>query len=146
MDIETLRVRVSGEEINALVKERVPEEAGVRDLRIIPTAEGVQMTGRYTGMLLPLGFDLLWVCSVTAGQLRAQLSQVRVAGFPATKLRGVLLGVLSEYLTSQAGIQIQEDVILFDVDAFLRAQDIPVRVTLTAVHCQAGWIVLEAGC
>jgi len=146
MDIEILRLRVSGEEINALVKEHMPEETGVRDLRIVPTVEGVQMTGRYSGMLLPMPFDLLWVCSVVEGQIQAQLSQVRVAGFPATKLRGVLLGVVAENLANLPGLLVKEDVIRLEVNTFLQARCIPVRVTPSAVHCQPGWIVLEVGC
>ena len=146
MDIELLRLRVSAEEINALVKEHVPAETGVRDLRIVPTADGVQMTGRYSGMLLPMPFDLLWVCSVVEGQIQAQLTQVRVAGFPATKLRGVLLGVVAENLANLPGLQIKDDVIRLDVNTFLQARSIPIRVTPSAVHCQPGLIVLEAGC
>ncbi len=145
MDIETLRLRISGEEINALVDEHLPEDTGVRDLRIALTAEGVQMTGRYTGMLLPLSFETLWVCGVAEGRLQARLSQMRVAGFPATKLRGVLLGVLAENITDLPGLHVQDDVIHLDVNVFLEARAIPLRLTPSAVNCQPGWIVLEAG-
>jgi hypothetical protein len=144
MDIETLRLRVSGEEINALLGEHLPEETGVQNLQVLPTAEGIQMTGRYTGMLLPLSFETLWVLGVAEGRLRAQLTQVRVAGFPATKLRGVLLGVLAENIADVAGLMVQDDQVHFDVNVFLEDQAVPLRLTPSAIHCQPGWIILEA--
>src|SRR5262249_31140281 len=126
-------------------QEHLPQETGVENLQIVPTPEGVQMTGRYAGMLLPLAFETLWVLGVTTGQLQAQLTQVRVAGFPATKLRGVLLSVLAENIAGLPGLQVHDDQVLLDVNAFLKEHDVPVRLTLSAVHCQSGWIILEAG-
>ncbi len=145
MHIETLRLRVSGEELHALLLEHLPQDAGVENLELTLTADGVQMTGKYTGMLLPLSFDTLWVLGVAEGQLRAQLAQVRVAGFPATKLRSVLLAVLAENIAGVAGLQVSDDRIHLDVNALLQDQGIPVRIPLSAVHCQTGWIILEAG-
>ena len=146
MDIETLRLRISSEEINALVGEHLPEETGVQDLRILLTAEGILVTGRYTSMILPRSFETLWVCDVAEGLLQARLSQVRVAGFPATKLRGVLLSVLAENFAGLPGLFVKDELIHLDVNVLLQSQAIPLRLTPSAVYCQPGFFVLEAGC
>lgn len=143
MDIERLRLRITEESVSSLAQEHLPPNAGVQDLKIALTAEGVQVSGRYTGMLLPLSFETLWEPGVNEGRLQARLAQVRVAGFPATRLRGVLLSTLADNVNGVPGLQISEDVVTLDANVFFQGQKVPLRMTFTAIHCQAGLLVLE---
>jgi hypothetical protein len=145
MDIENLRVRVAEEELNALVKEHLPADLGLQGLRIVLTAEGIGVHGQYTTMLMPISFETLWAPEVAKGQVQASLTRVNVAGFPATKLRGVLLKVIADNIGGQPGVHFEGEVVRLDLDAFLAAHKIPLRVRPTAIRCTAGALILEAG-
>jgi hypothetical protein len=145
MDIEVLRVRMTEEELTSLTGENVPPDTGVKGLRITLTMEGIQVNGQYTGMLLPISFETLWEPLIIEEQLQARLARITVAGFPATKLRGVLLRVLADNIGGQPGVHFEGEVIRLDLAVLLAAHKIPVRVKPTAVRCAPGFLVLEAG-
>jgi hypothetical protein len=144
MDIEVVRVRVSQETLNSLMGERVPPDLGLKGLRITLTTEGIQVNGQYT-MVLPISFETLWEPLVVGEQLQGRLTRITVAGFPATKMRGVLLKVMADNIGGQPGVHFEGDVIRLDHDAFLKAHKVPVRVKPLAVRCEPGFLVLEGG-
>jgi len=145
MDIESLRLLVTEEELNSLLQEQLPKDTGVRNLRIGLLPEGVQVNGQYTTMLMPIAFETLWELSVAEGQIQARLMTVKVAGFPATKLRGVLLSALADNLSEQPGVKIQDEVVRLNLNELLEARDVPVRVNPKAIHCARGQLVFEGG-
>jgi hypothetical protein len=145
MDIEALRLVVSEEEVNTLLTQNLPRDSGIEDLRITFTPEGVQVRGKYPTMLMRISFETFWTVSVGEGLLVARLSDIKVSGLPAGKLRGVLLGMLTDTLTQHSGVIVQGDVVQIDINKALQAKDVPVRIRLSAVRCTTGRLVIEAG-
>jgi hypothetical protein len=145
MNIEALRLVVTEEEANTLLIENFPKDAGVEDLRIAFAPNGIQVRGKYPTMLLHISFETSWTVTVSEGLLAARLSDIRVSGLPAGKLRGVLLGMLADTLTQNPGVTVQGDVVQVDLNAALKAKEVPVSIRLTGVHCTTGKLVVEAG-
>lgn len=145
MDIEVLRVRVTEEELDSLVQKHVPADLGLAGLRIVLTAEGIGVRGQYTTMVMPISFETLWEPAILRGQVHARLVRVNVAGFPATKLRGVLLKVIADNLGGQPGVYFEGEAVRLDLDALLAAHQIPVRFKPKAIQCTAGALIFEGG-
>jgi hypothetical protein len=145
MDIEALRLLITEDELNSLLQEHLPTDAGVRNLRVGLLPEGVQVNGQYTTMLMPIAFETLWELSVTEGHIQARLATVKVAGFPATKLRGVLLSALADNVSQEPGVTIQDEVIRVNLNDLLRSRDVPVRLTPHVIRCARGALVFEGG-
>jgi hypothetical protein len=85
------------------------------------------------------------VLTVAAGRVQARLASVKVAGLPATLLRGVLLKVIRDATAQQPGIEVHDDSISVDLAPLLLARNVPVTVHLTAVRPGAGHLLIEAG-
>jgi hypothetical protein len=145
MDIQALRVLVREDEINQHLPQVLPPDAGVQNLRVRLTPEGAVVLGEYPTFMLKMSFETLWELSVIAGVLEARLASVKVAGLPATLLRGVLLKVIRDATAAQPGVRVQDERICVDVGAVLKDKKIPVAVELTAVYCGPGEVVIEAG-
>jgi hypothetical protein len=145
MDIQELRVRIAEDEANTLLQERLPANAEVKDLRVQLNPDGVHVQGKYSGMLVPISFDMLWEVEVAGGEILARLARLSVAGLPAGKLRGVLLNVLADNVAGQPGVVFNQDTIHIDINAILQAQDVPVRLRPRAIRCDQGSLIFEAG-
>jgi hypothetical protein len=94
---------------------------------------------------MKMSFETLWEVSVAAGVVQSRLAHVKVAGLPATLLRGVLLKVIRDATAQQPGLSVQDDAVRIDVQEALRAKGIPLNVYPTAVQCGEGHVILEAG-
>jgi hypothetical protein len=145
MEIQALRVRIHEDEINEHLPRVLPPDTTVENLRIRLAPEGVLVQGEYPTFMVKMAFETLWEVSVAEGLVQAKLASVKVAGLPATLLRGVLLKVIRDATANQPGLVVRDDSILLDVAAVLAAKKIPVTVPLTDVCCKSKEIVIEAG-
>jgi hypothetical protein len=144
MEIQTLRALVREDEINELLPRVLPPDAAVENLRVRLTPAGVVVVGDYPTFMLKMSFETLWEVSGDAGVVQARLADVKVAGLPATLLRGVLLKVLRDVTAQQAGVSVEEDRVRVDVPQLLQARQVPLQIHLTAVRCGPGTLVIEA--
>jgi hypothetical protein len=145
MDIQALRVLVREDEINQHLPRLLPPDAGVQNLRVRLTPEGVVVLGEYATFMLKMSFETLWELSVAAGRIEARLASIKVAGLPAKMLRGVLLKVIRDNTASVPGVCVQDENVCVDVAALLKEKKIPVTVEVTAVRCGPGQVLIEAG-
>jgi hypothetical protein len=145
MEIEALRVRVGEKEVNHHLPGVLPPDVPVENLRVQFTPDGVLVQGDYPAFMVKMAFETLWELSVADGAVQARLASVKVAGLPATLLRGVLLKVIRDVTAQQPGLSVREDSLVVEVAEYLRAKNIPVTIRLTAVRCGAGEVVIEAG-
>jgi hypothetical protein len=145
MEIQALRLLVGEDEINKALPRLIPPDAGIENLRIRLVPEGLVVQGEYPTFMLRMSFETLWEVAAEAGRVRARLSTVKVAGLPATLLRGVLLKVIRDATAQQPGIVVQEDSITVEPAPLLKAKEIPVTLYLTAVRPGLGHLFIEAG-
>src|SRR4051794_32760086 len=144
MEILALRLFVAEDDVNGLLARHVPADVGVENLRVRITPEGVHVLGDYPTMFLKVAFETLWALSVAAGRLEARLASVKVAGVPATLLRGVLMKVLED-AAARPGLRVEGESLLVDGEELLRANGFPVRLNLAEVLCSVGSLVVRAG-
>jgi hypothetical protein len=145
MEIQSLRLLVREEEINQHLPRALPPDAGVENLRVRLTPEGVVVQGEYPTFMLRMSFETLWEITAAAGKVQARLASVKVAGLPATLLRGVLMKMIRDATAGQPGVQVQDECVSVDLRKLLAARQIPVEVHLTTVRPGAGHLLIEAG-
>jgi hypothetical protein len=144
MEIQSLKLIVTEADANLLLAEFVPADLEVKNLHVRFTPEGVQVTGETQALLFKVSFSTLWEMAVLDEKVMLRLSSMKVAGIPAGKLRGVLMKVLRDAVAGKPGITVGDERIEVDVNAILQAREVPLRMRLTTIHCDAGVVVVSA--
>jgi hypothetical protein len=145
MEIVSLKLWLSEEDLNKLIAKHTPPDQPIRDLQVKLHPEGVRVTGAYPVTFFNVRFDTLWALSVQAGRLVAHLAELKVAGAPAGLVRGMLMEMLGAQLEEEEGVRVEGENIVVDPDALIGRLGLTGRTNLTAVRCEAGRIVIEAG-
>jgi hypothetical protein len=145
MEIHTLKLVVSEDGINALLDAFVPEDASVDNLRVRITPEGLHILGDYSTVFGKVPFDTLWDMRIVAGCIHARLAALKVSGVPGNLFRTTVLDLIQDLLDRNAGIVLEEETLLIDVETVARSKRLLLRCNLRDVRCEAGRLLLEAG-
>jgi hypothetical protein len=145
MDIHTLNVSITEEEINTLVAEFPPSDSAVENLRVRLTPEGIVVFGDYPAMLMKMSFETLWEVKGIGSVVEAKLASIKVSGLPAKMLRGVLLKTIRDMTAREPGIRVEDESIRVDLSKHTALQRLRLRVNLIGVRCSLGHLVIEAG-
>jgi hypothetical protein len=145
MDIHTLNVSITEEEINTLVAEFPPSDSAVENLRVRLTPEGIVVFGDYPAMLMKMSFETLWEVKGIGSVVEARLASIKVSGLPAKMLRGVLLKTIRDMTAREPGIRVEDESIRVDLSKHTALQRLRLRVNLIGVRCSLGHLVIEAG-
>lgn len=145
MDIQTLRLFVSEQELNELVRQHQPADAPVKNLSVRVTLEGVRVSGEAT-VMMTMSFESVWRPAVVGGKVTVELVELTAAGFPATILRPLVMGALRDAV-KDAAVQVTDEAIVVDVQELVRRERLPVNVRfeVQSVRCVDGGVVAEAG-
>jgi hypothetical protein len=144
MEILALRATISEQALNDLATRRLPRNLPVEELRFEVIPEGLIVRGEYP-LLVKVRFETLWQLSVSEGKVLARLARLHTLGMPMGPLKGMVLDLIATTLRKEEGLHVDEDAIIVDVERLLAREGLTARLNLTAVRCQAGAILLEAG-
>lgn len=145
MEIHTLKLSVSEQELNELVAEAPSGKHTVENLRVRLTPEGIVVLGDYPAMFMKMAFETLWEVKGIGSIVEARLASVKVSGLPAGMLRGVLIKTLRDLLANEPGVRVTDESIHVDLSKHTTLQRLRLRVHLTGVRCTEGNLVIEAG-
>jgi hypothetical protein len=145
MEIQALKLFVTEEEINDLLTKFLPPDLPVQDLVVRLTPDGVVVQGVYPTLLVKMAFETLWEVTAAGPEVEARLANVKVAGLPAGKLRGLLVKMIRDAAAPEPGVRVQDESLRVDLEEALRAKGLPLQVNFTAVRCSLKSLVLEAG-
>jgi hypothetical protein len=145
MEILSLKLALSEEDVNNLVARHGGNDPPVRDLKVRLLPEGVRVSGAYPVTFFNVNFDTLWALSVEGREVAARLADLKVAGAPAGLVRGMLLEMISGNIAREEGARVEGESVLVDPDVLLTRVGLTGRMNLRAVRCEAGRVVVEAG-
>jgi hypothetical protein len=145
MEIQSLRMLLAEQDVNQLLKEHLPKEYAVENPRVRISTEGVLFAGEYPTVFIKVPFETLWEMSVVNGLLLARLAAIKVSGVPASMFRGVLMDVIQEAVSREAGVHLEDEVIHINIVEAARARKVPLRMHLKTVQHRDGVLVIEAG-
>jgi hypothetical protein len=145
MEIQALKLFVTEDEINDMLAKFLPPDLPVQDLRVSLTPGGVVVQGVYPTLLVKMAFETLWEITAAGPEVEARLANVKVAGLPAGKLRGLLVKMIRDAASHEPGLRVEDESLRVDVEEALRAKGLPLQVHFTGVRCSLNSLVLEAG-
>jgi len=145
MKVESLRVHIAEDDVNQLLPRAVPPDAGVENLQVRLTPEGMLLLGEYRALLVRMSFETRWEIALADNRVALRLAGVKVAGLPAGLLRGVLLKMVRDATAKEPGITVEEDKVVVDVAAAIKEKQLPLEIHLRTVKCGAGELLIEAG-
>ena len=145
MELQSLRLLVTDDDLRDLAAHHLPKELPVENLHLAVTADGVRVSGSYPLLMMSVSFETIWTLLVVEGQAEARLTTLRVAGLPASKFKGIILKLLRDELKNNSAVTMTEGGLRFDLEAAIRREGVSCRPNLRAFHCQAGQMIVEAG-
>ena len=131
MEIITLRLVVTEDDLNGLLIRFDAVPPKVRDLHLRVTSDGLSLAGVYQ-TILPIQFNTEWRIVVEAGKLVARLSGMKAVGVGLGFLKGYVLKAVS---SSSTLIELKGDRLEFDLDRFLDEMAVPIKTNLQSVCC-----------
>jgi hypothetical protein len=143
MEIQALKVVIPEDVLTHLALDTVPSEANVRDLRVRVTAQGAHILGTYH-MFVSMPFETFWELAVQSGKILARLAGLKVGGFGAGVVKGVLLGAMADGARQVPGLQLDGETLILDLDRLLGSRGYPVRTNLTLIQCREGSLLIES--
>lgn len=146
MDIQTLKIYATDQELQRLAQKNLPPDAPVKNFAVKASPDGVRVSGEIATPMLPVGFESLWQPAVEDGRVVVRLAALSAAGFPATPLRALVLDLLKGQI-KEPFIDVRDDAVVVDVQDLVRQQNLPMalRFEVLAVRCLEGGVVVEAG-
>jgi hypothetical protein len=144
MEIHRLTVSLTDKSLNDLAQEHLVEEVAIEDLEIRILPDGVHVKGTYQ-MFVPVSFEAHWELGIEAGRVTGRLAQFRTLGMPANVLKSLIMNVIADAARKEPWLSVQGDTVHADVDAMFRKQGLQARTNLTAIRCQSGVMIVEAG-
>jgi hypothetical protein len=145
MNILALKVVVTDQELTELTRRELrSSKAPLKDVTIRFTPEGVQVKGSYH-MMVTMPFETEWKVTVEAGRLVLTLGDLKVSGFGAAMMRGVMLQTIAANVPIRDAVTVKDESLVVDLDRVLSQNGLNARTNLRSVRCDAGTMVIEAG-
>jgi hypothetical protein len=144
MEIHALHATVSEQDLNDLARKHLTSDIAVEELRIQITPEGLVIKGEYP-MLVTVSFETLWELGVSGGKVVARLAKFRTLGMPMSVLKSLVMGMIASAAKKEPWLEVAGDTVHVDVEQALAGEGLKASLNLTAVRCQAGALVIEAG-
>jgi len=142
MDIHSLRLTVSEEDLNQLAARNLRDQP-IEDISFRVATDGIHIKGVYP-LFINVSFETHWELGVQAGKITARLAGLRAFGVPGNVFKSAILKLLADAAQKHDWLRIENDIIFAEVERLLAKNGVTVQTNLTAVTCQEGTIVIES--
>ncbi len=143
MEIQSLKLLITEQEINDIATKLLAQNQQTRDVRVRLAPEGAYITGVYQ-TLVAVSFETFWQLGVRSGKITARLANFKAGGFGAGMLKGVLMNAISDAAKKEDSLRVEEETLVFDLDRLLTKKGFPARTNLTTVRCNSGNLIIES--
>src|SRR3954447_26776962 len=113
MEIHSLHVLLTEQDLNELAQKHVPQDAPVDDLRVRLSPEGVHVTGTYP-FFINVKFETIWQVKAAEGKLVAQLTKFRAMGVPGNIFKSAIMKVIEDMAKSHTWVRVAGDLLIAD--------------------------------
>jgi hypothetical protein len=144
MEIHRLILTLTEQDLSDLARKHVAEDAGIEELEIRITPEGVRVKGVYP-VFMPVSFEAVWELGVHKGRASAKLINFRTMGMPVNVLKSLIMNLVADAAKRERWLEVQGDYVLADLDALLKENGLPSQTRLTSIRCGTGSLIVEAG-
>ena len=140
MEIQSLRIVATEADVNDLAAKLFPAKGNVRDVRINLAPPGIRVTGKYQ-TVIGIPFETLWEISILDGRIAARLRKLKAGALSLGLAKGYVLDAIADTVGM---VELRDESLLFDLDAFLCEKGMPLRTNLSSVRCDTGHLIIES--
>jgi hypothetical protein len=144
MEIQSLKLFLTDADVVTLAQHALRDGDEIDELAVRLTPEGVRLSGQYPTGFFKVPFETLWQVRAAGPEIHVRLASVTVAGLPGGMLNGMLLKMARDALEGEAGVRVEDDVIIVHVSEAVRSRGIDLLVRFAAVRLSIGAAVIEA--
>jgi hypothetical protein len=144
MEIHSLKISVSEQDVNEAIRRHLPKDQPIEELSVRLAPEGIYVQGIYP-FFVNVSFETQWQVAVSEGKVVVQLVNLRAFGMPGNIFKSAILKVIGDAARKQQGVVVENDRLILDPDRMLAQHGLTARTNLKAVCPQQGLLVVDAG-
>jgi len=144
MEIHSLHVLVTEQDLNELAKQHMPKDLPVEDMRLRLSPEGVHVTGVYP-FFISVKFETIWHLSAEQGKAIAQLTKFRAMGVPGNIFKSAIMKMVEDIAKKESWVKVAGDQLIADPDQAMAKYAVAAKTHLKSIIVQTGLMVIEAG-
>ncbi len=144
MELHALRLSLSEQDLNELLRKYVPKDADIEDLRVRLGEQCVHVTGTYP-FFIPVRFETVWEVGVENGHASARLASFKAMGVPGNIFKSAVVKIVEDIARQENWIRIVGDRFLADLELGCSKYAVLAHLHLRSIVVHAGQLTLEAG-
>ena len=143
MKVENIRISITDQDLNELIRSRFPDNAPVRDLAACVQRDGIAVTGKCSVKFVPIRFEAILCPRADGGVLVVELANLKAVGPLGNALKGVLMSFARDALSEVPGVDGDGNEIRFDFRDLLASKGIVCEFESMCVQTHSGTLTLE---
>ncbi len=144
MEIHSLHVLLTEQDLNELHKKHAPKDVPVEDVRLRLSPEGLHVTGVYP-FFINVKFETIWHVSAEQGKAVARLTKFRAMGVPGNIFKSAIMKMIEDIAKKEPWIRVDGDQLIMDLDQACAQYAVAGKTHLKSIIVQTGLLVIEAG-
>jgi hypothetical protein len=144
MELHALRLSLTEQDLNDLLRKYMPKNVDVEDLRVKFANGAIHVTGIYP-FFFPVRFETIWEVGVDGGHASARLASFKAMGVPGNIFKSAVVKIVEDIAKQESWIRIAGDRFLADLELGCSKYAVLAHLHLKAITVQPGQLMLEAG-
>ena len=144
MELHSLRLSLTEQDLNDLLRKYMPKNVEVEDLRVKLVGGNIHVTGIYP-FFFPVRFETIWEVGVDNGHASARLASFKAMGVPGNIFKSAVVKIVEDIARQESWIRIVGDRFLADVELGCSKYAVLAHLHLKSITVQPGHLMLEAG-
>ena len=144
MELHALRLSLTEQDLNDLIRKYMPKNVDVEDLRVKFADKLIHVTGIYP-FFFPVRFETIWEVGVENGHAAARLASFKAMGVPGNIFKSAVVKVVEDLAKQENWIRIVGDRFLADLELGCSKYAVLAHLHLKSITVQPGMMMLEAG-
>jgi hypothetical protein len=144
MELHALRLSLTEQDLNELLRKYLPKDAEIEDVRVRLADGCIHIDGIYP-FFIPVRFQTAWEVGVEAGHASARLTSFKAMGVPGNIFKSAVVKIVEDIARQEHWIKIVGDRFLADVELGCSKYAVLAHLHLKAIDVTPGVLMLEAG-
>jgi hypothetical protein len=144
MELHALRLSLTEQDVNDLLRKYMPKNVEVEDLRVKFADRCIHVTGIYP-FFFPVRFETIWEIGVDGGHATARLASFKAMGVPGNIFKSAVVKIVEDIAKQESWIRIVGDRFLADLELGCSKYAVLAHLHLKSITVQPGQLMLEAG-
>jgi len=144
MELHALRLSLSEQDLNDLLRKYLPKNLDIDDLRVKLSDQGIHVSGIYP-FFIPVRFETIWEVGVDTGHASARLASFKAMGVPGNIFKSAVVKIVEDIAKQENWIRIVGDRFLADLELGCSKYAVLAHLHLKSIVVKPGSLTLEAG-